>query len=149
MKTYFENAEIFRNFDDEIFSNAVDVGAIVQGAGQLTQGVGQITQSKAQIESAKLDIQKLAEARCGKRRGTKKKKDKFDKCAQPIFQQYDQEQKELKKIKQQEIDNQQNNQKMALIQAEKKQKSSQTNLYIGVGVFVLLVGVVIYFKQKS
>ena len=142
MNNYFENSEIFENFDDEMFSNMVDVGAIVQGAGDITQGAGQIAQAKSQKEASKLEVIKLVEAQCGKRRGSKKKIEKYDICSKPIFEQYDMQQKAG-------IEIQQNQQRMAIAQAEENKKSSKRNLYIGIGVLIVLVGVAVYFKQKS
>jgi hypothetical protein len=142
MKDYFENSEIFENFDDEMFSNVVDVGAIVQGAGAITQGAGQFATASATKETAKLEVQRLVELQCGKRRGAKKKKAEFDACASPIIAKYDAEKMADKSM-------QQNQLRTALAQAEQNKKSSQRNLYIGIGVVILLVGAVIYFKRKS
>jgi len=139
MNNYFENSEIFENFDDEMFSNMVDVGAIVQGAGQITQGAGQFATASATKEASKLEVQKLVELQCGKRRGSKKKKEQYDICSKPIIEQYDLEKKSIN----------QNQQRMAMAQMEENKKSSQRNLYIGIGVLIVLVGAVIYFKQKS
>jgi hypothetical protein len=142
MNNYFENSEIFENFDDEMFSNVVDVGAIVQGAGAITQGAGQFATASATKETTKLEVQKLVELQCGKRRGTKKKKAGYDACASPIIAKYDAEKMADKSM-------QQNQLRTALAQAEQNKKSSQRNLYIGIGVVILLVGAVIYFKRKS
>jgi len=139
MNNYFENSEIFENFDDEMFSNVVDVGAIVQGAGAITQGAGQFATASATKETTKLEVQKLVELQCGKRRGSKKKKEEFDACSKPIIEQYDLEKKSIN----------QNQQRMAMAQIEQNKKSSQRNLYIGIGVLIVLVGVAVYFKQKS
>jgi hypothetical protein len=142
MNNYFENSEIFENFDDEMFSNMVDVGAIVQGAGAITQGAGQFATASATKETTKLEVQKLVELQCGKRRGSKKKKEEFDACASPIIAKYDAERLEDKSM-------QQNQLRTALAKAEQNKKSSQRNLYIGIGVLIVLVGVAVYFKQKS
>jgi uncharacterized phage infection (PIP) family protein YhgE len=142
MNNYFENSEIFENFDDEMFSNVVDVGAIVQGAGQITQGAGQFATASATKKASQLEIERLVELQCGKRRGTKKKKAEFDACASPIVAKYDTERLEEKSM-------QQNQLRTALAQAEQNKKSSQLNLYIGIGVLIVLVGVAVYFKQKS
>ena len=142
MNNYFENSEIFENFDDEMFSNVVDVGAIVQGAGQITQGAGQFATASATKEASKLEVIKLVEAQCGKRRGSKKKKAEFDACSSPIVAKYDTERLEDKSM-------QQNQLRTDLAQAEQNKKSSQRNLYIGIGVLIVLVGVAVYFKQKS
>jgi len=143
MNNYFENSEIFENFDDEMFSNMVDVGAIVQGAGAITQGAGQFATASATKETTKLEVQKLVELQCGKRRPkNKKKKQEYDACASPIIAKYDAEKMADKSM-------QQNQLRTALAQAEQNKKSSQRNLYIGIGVLIVLVGVAVYFKQKS
>jgi len=142
MNDYFENSEIFENFDDEMFSNVTDVGAIVQGVGAITQGAGQFATASATKETTKLEVQKLVELQCGKRRGSKQKKGQFDACASPIIAKYDTEKMADKSM-------QQNQLRTALAQAEQNKKSSQRNLYIGIGVLIVLVGVAVYFKQKS
>jgi hypothetical protein len=140
MNDYFENSEIFENFDDEMFSNMVDVGAIVQGAGAITQGAGQISQAGATKQAYKIEIDRLVALQCGKRRPkNKKKQQEYDACSKPIIEQYDLEKKSM----------QQNQLRTALAQAEQNKKSSQRNLYIGIGVLIVLVGVAVYFKQKS
>jgi hypothetical protein len=139
MINFFEYSEIFENFDDEMFSNMVDVGAIVQGAGQITQGAGQFATASATKKASQSEIERLVELQCGKRRGGKKKKAAFDACSKPIIEQYDLEKKSIN----------QNQQRMAMAQIEENKKSSQRNLYIGIGVLIVLVGVAVYFKQKS
>jgi|LauGreDrversion4_2_1035121.scaffolds.fasta_scaffold1070587_1 hypothetical protein len=140
MNNYFENSEIFENFDDEMFSNMVDVGAIVQGAGAITQGAGQIAQAGATKQASKIEIERLVALQCGKRRPkNKKKQQEYDACSKPIIEQYDLEKKSIN----------QNQQRMAMAQIEQNKKSSQRNLYIGIGVLIVLVGVAVYFKQKS
>lgn len=140
MNDYFENSEIFENFDDEMFSNMVDVGAIVQGAGAITQGAGQIAQAGATKQASKIEIERLVALQCGKRRPkNKKKQQEYDACSKPIIEQYDLEKKSIN----------QNQQRMAMAQIEQNKKSSQRNLYIGIGVLIVLVGVAVYFKQKS
>ena len=140
MNNYFENSEIFENFDDEMFSNMVDVGAIVQGAGAITQGAGQIAQAGATKQASKIEIERLVALQCGKRRPkNKKKQQEYDACSKPIIEQYDLEKKSIN----------QNQQRMAMAQIEENKKSSQRNLYIGLGVLIVLVGVAVYFKQKS
>lgn len=142
MNDYFENSEIFENFDDEMFSNIVDVGAIVQGAGAITQGAGQVAQASATKQASKLEITKEIETICGKRRGGKKKKASYDKCALPIYEKYKLDKEQQNQIEQQQLRN-------ASIQVEQNKKSSQRNTYIGIGVVILLVGAIIYFKRKS
>ena len=140
MNNYFENSEIFENFDDEMFSNMVDVGAIVQGAGDITQGAGQFATASATKQASKLEIERLVALQCGKRRPkNKKKQQEYDACSKPIIEQYDLEKKSIN----------QNQQRMAMAQIEEYKKSSQRNLYIGIGVLIVLVGVAVYFKQKS
>jgi hypothetical protein len=140
MNNYFENSEIFENFDDEMFSNMVDVGAIVQGAGDITQGAGQFATASATKQASKLEIERLVALQCGKRRPkNKKKQQEYDACSKPIIEQYDLEKKSIN----------QNQQRMAMAQIEENKKSSQRNLYIGIGVLIVLVGVAVYFKQKS
>jgi hypothetical protein len=143
MNNYFENSEIFENFDDEMFSNIVDVGAIVQGAGAITQGAGQFATASATKKASQLEIERLVALQCGKRRPTnKKRRAEYDACASPIVAKYDTERLEDKSM-------QQNQLRTALAQAEQNKKSSQRNLYIGIGVLIVLVGVAVYFKQKS
>lgn len=142
MNTYFENSEIFENFDDEIFSNMVDVGAIVQGAGAITQGVGQIAQAGATKKASQLEITKEIETLCGKRRGGKKKKASYDACAKPIFDKYQLNKEQQTQIQEQQLRN-------ATIQQQNSQKTKNRNLYIGLGVFALLIGVVVYLKRTS
>ena len=143
MNNYFENSEIFENFDDEMFSNMVDVGAIVQGAGAITQGAGQFATASATKKASQLEIERLVALQCGKRRPkNKKKQQEYDACSKPIIEQYDMQQKAG-------IEIQQNQQRMAIAQAEENKKSSKRNLYIGIGVLIVLVGVAVYFKQKS
>lgn len=142
MNTYFENSEIFENFDDEVFSNVVDPNAIIQGVTAVANVGSQIAQAKTTKEASRLDIEKLVQAKCGKRRGSKKKKQEFDVCAKPIFDQYEIQQKAG-------IELQQNQQRMAMTQIEQNKKLSQRNLYIGLGVLAVLIGVVVYFKRTS
>lgn len=147
MNTYFENSEIFENFDDEIFSNMVDVGAIVQGAGAITQGAGQIAQAGATKQASKTEIVKEIEAVCGKRRGaTKRKKQKYEKCAKEISDKYQLNKVQQTQLQQQLLQNQQQQLRNATIQQE---KTKNRNLYIGLGVLVVFIGVVVYFKRKS
>jgi hypothetical protein len=143
MNNYFENSEIFENFDDEMFSNIVDVGAIVQGAGAITQGAGQFATASATKQASKIEIERLVALQCGKRRPpNKKKRAEYDACASQIIAKYDAEKMADKSM-------QQNQLRTALAQAEQNKKSSQRNLYIGIGVLIVLVGVAVYFKQKS
>jgi hypothetical protein len=147
MNNYFENSEIFENFDDEMFSNDDGgggvVGAVATAVGETTKGVGMIAQAGATKQASKIEIERLVALQCGKRRPkNKKKKEEFDACASPIIAKYDTEKMADKSM-------QQNQLRTALAQAEQNKKSSQRNLYIGIGVLILLVGAVIYFKRKS
>jgi len=148
MKNYFENSEIFENFDDEMFSNIVDPNTIIQGVTAVAQVGGSIAQAKAQKEASKLDITKLIETRCGKRKNylRKDKQRKYDECKSKTYDEYEKNKQANIQLQQQQLQNQQ---KMAIAQAEEKKKSSQRNLYIGLGVLIVLVGVAVYFKQKS
>ena len=146
MNTYFENSEIFENFDDENFSN-FDVAAVAQGAGAVTQGIGQIAQAGATKQASKTEIVKEIEAVCGKRRGgTKRKKQEYQKCAKEISDKYQLNKVQQTQLQQQLLQNQQQQLRNATIQQE---KTKNRNLYIGLGVLVVFIGVVVYFKRKS
>jgi hypothetical protein len=144
MNNYFENSEIFENFDDVMFSNSDGgggvVGAVATAVGETTKGVGMIASAGATKQASKIEIERLVALQCGKRRPkNKKKQQEYDACSKPIIEQYDLEKKSIN----------QNQQRMAMAQIEQNKKSSQRNLYIGIGVLIVLVGVAVYFKQKS
>ena len=145
MNTYFENSEIFENFDDEIFSN-FDVAAIAQGAGAVTQGIGQIAQAGATKQASKTEIVKEIEAVCGKKRGSKRKKQEHQKCAKEISDKYQLNKVQQTQLQQQQLQTQQQQLRNATIQQE---KTKNRNLYIGLGVLVVFIGVVVYFKRTS
>lgn len=139
MNTYFENSEIFENFDDEVFSNVIDPNAIIQGVTAVANVGSQVAQAKAQKEATKTEIVREVETMCGKKRGSKKKKADFDKCAKPIFEKYQLDKEQQKQIQEQQLRN-------ASIQQE---KTNKRNLYIGLGVLAVLIGVVVYLKRTS
>jgi len=146
MNTYFENSEIFENFDDEIFSN-FDVAAVVQGAGSVTQGIGTIAQAGATKQASKSEIQREIESVCGKRRPVlRKKKEKYQKCAKEISDKYQLNKQQQTQLQQQQLQTQQQQLRNATIQQE---KTKNRNLYIGLGVLAVLIGVVVYFKRTS
>lgn len=139
MNTYFENSEIFENFDDEVFSNVVDPNTVIQGVTAVANVGSQIAQASATKKASQLEITKEIETICGKRRGGKKKKESYDACAKPIFEKYQLDREQQNKIKEQQLRN-------ASIQQE---KTNKRNLYIGLGVLAVLIGVVVYLKRTS
>ena len=139
MNTYFENSEIFENFDDEVFSNVIDPNAIIQGVTAVANVGSQIAQASATKKASQLEITKEIETICGKRRGGKKKKASYDACAKPIFEKYQLDKEQQKQIQEQQLRN-------ASIQQE---KTNKRNLYIGLGVLAVLIGVVVYLKRTS
>lgn len=146
MNTYFENSEIFENFDDEMFAN-FDVGAVVQGAGAVTQGIGTIAQAGATKQASKSEIQREIESVCGKRIPVlRKKKEKYQKCAKEISDKYQLNKQQQTQLQQQQLQTQQQQLRNATIQQE---KTKNRNLYIGLGVLAVLIGVVVYFKRTS
>ena len=146
MNTYFENSEIFENFDDEIFSNVVDPNTVIQGVTAVANVGSQIAQAGATKQASKLEITKEIETLCGKRRGFKKKKARYDACAKPIFDKYQLNKEQQTQIQQQLLQNQQQQLRNATIQQE---KTKNRNLYIGLGVLVVFIGVVVYLKRTS
>ena len=147
MITYFENSEIFENFDNEVFSNAVDPNAIIQGVSSLASLGGSIAQSSGQKQASKTEIVKEIEAVCGKRRGaTKRKKQEYQKCAKEISDKYQLNKLQQTQLQQQQLQTQQQQLRNATIQQE---KTKNRNLYIGLGVLVVFIGVVVYFKRTS
>jgi len=139
MDTYFENSEIFENFDDEVFSNVVDPNTVIQGVTAVANVGSQIAQASATKKASQLEITKEIETICGKRRGGKKKKESYDACAKPIFEKYKLNQEQQNQFQQQQLRN-------ASIQQE---KTNKRNLYIGLGVLAVLIGVVVYLKRTS
>lgn len=139
MNTYFENSEIFENFDDEVFSNVIDPNTVIQGVTAVANVGSQIAQASATKKASQLEITKEIETICGKRRGGKKKKASYDACAKPIFEKYQLDREQQNQIKEQQLRN-------ASIQQE---KTSKRNLYIGLGVLAVLIGVVVYLKRTS
>lgn len=139
MNTYFENSEIFENFDDEVFSNVIDPNTVIQGVTAVANVGSQIAQASATKKASQLEITKEIETICGKRRGGKKKKASYDACAEPIFEKYQLDREQQNQIKEQQLRN-------ASIQQE---KTSKRNLYIGLGVLAVLIGVVVYLKRTS
>ena len=139
MNTYFENSEIFENFDDEVFSNVIDPNMVIQGVTAVANVGSQVAQAKAQKEATKTEIVREVETMCGKKKGSKKKKADFDKCAKPIYEKYQLDREQQNQIKEQQLRN-------ASIQQE---KTKNRNLYIGLGVLAVLIGVVVYFKRTS
>lgn len=146
MNTYFENSEIFENFDDEVFSNVIDPNAIIQGVTAVANVGSQIAQAKTQKEATKTEIVREVETMCGKKRGSKKKKADFDKCAKPIFEKYQLNKQQQTELQQQQLQTQQQQLRNATIQQE---KTKNRNLYIGLGVLAVLIGVVVYLKRTS
>lgn len=139
MNTYFENSEIFENFDDEVFSNVIDPNTVIQGVTAVANVGSQIAQASATKKASQLEITKEIETICGKRRGGKKKKASYDACAKPIFEKYQLDREQQNQIKEQQLRN-------ASIQQE---KTKNRNLYIGLGVLAVLIGVVVYLKRTS
>ena len=70
----------------------------------------------------------------------------YDACAKPIFDKYQLNKEQQTQIQQQLLQNQQQQLRNATIQQE---KTKNRNLYIGLGVLVVFIGVVVYFKRKS
>jgi hypothetical protein len=146
MNTYFENSEIFENFDDEVFSN-FDPNAIIQGVTAVANLGGSIAQSSAQKQASKTEIQREIESVCGKRKPvSKKKKEKYEKCAKEIYDKYQSNKQQQTQLQQQQLQNQQQQLRNATIQQE---KTKNRNLYIGLGVLAVLIGVVVYLKKTS
>ena len=164
MNNYFENSEIFDNFSDEPFANLESdlysnsngggggggggggdmVSTIVKGVGDVTQGVGNIALAKSNRESAKNELQREVDVNCGGKRPKlgKKKKASYDACASSVAQRFLQTKAGDKDYLLQQ-------QKSTFAQQDKKDKISTRNMYIGVGVVVLIIATVIYLKKTS
>ena len=163
MNDYFENSEIFENFDDEIFFNSngtsgentssVDVTQLISEGLKAGTEIGKSFGSSVRLnEEAKVGIayKKIEQAKnkaikteCGRKPFIgKNKKDKYENCRKEAIKKFE------AKIEQSVADKDMQR-RSAMAQAEQNKKSSQRNLYIGIGVVILLVGAVIYFKQKS
>jgi len=147
MNTYFENSEIFENFDDEVFSNAVDPNAIIQGVSAVASLGGSIAQASSQKQASKTEIQREIESVCGKRKPVlKKRRQKYEKCAKGIYDKYQLNKQQQTQLQQQQLQNQQQQLRNTTIQQE---KTNKRNLYIGLGVLAVLIGVVVYLKKTS
>lgn len=161
MNNYFENSEIFDNFSEEpftnmygdIFSNADSggggggggggdmVSTIFKAVGDTAQGVGNIALAKSNRESAKNELQREVDVSCGGKRPKigKKKKASYDACASSVAQRVLQTKAGDKEYLLQQ-------QKSTFAQQD---KISTRNMYIGVGVAVLIIATVIYLKKTS
>jgi len=140
MNTYFENSEIFENFDDEVFSNVADPNTIIQGVTAVANLGGSIAQASSQKQASKTEIQREIASVCGKRKPVfKKKREKYEKCAKEISDKYQLNKQQQTQLQQQQLRN-------ATIQQE---KTNKRNLYIGLGVLAVFIGVVVYLKRTS
>jgi len=166
MNNYFENSEIFDNFSDEPFTNMYgdifvnaegggggDVGGggggdvvsnVAKAVGDTVQGVGNIALAKSNRESAKNELQRAVDVNCGGKRPKlgKKKKASYDACASSVAQ-------KTLQTKAGDKDYLLQQQKLTFAQQDKKDKTSTRNMYIGVGVVVLIIATVIYLKKTS
>ena len=162
MNNYFENSEIFDNFSDEPFANLESdlysnsngggggggggdmVSTIIKGVGDVTQGVGNIALAKSNRESAKNELQREVDVNFGGKRPKlgKKKKASYDACASSVAQ-------KVLQTKAGDKDYLLQQQKLTFAQQDKKDKISTRNMYIGVGVVVLIIATVIYLKKTS
>jgi len=165
MNNYFENSEIFDNFSEEpftnmygdIFSNGNGGGGgsggggggdmastIIKGVADTVQGVGNIALAKSNREVAKNELQREVDVNCGGKRPKigKKKKASYDACATSVAQRVLQTKAGDKEYLLQQ-------QKSTFAQQDKKDKISARNMYIGVGVVVLIIATVIYLKKTS
>lgn len=130
----------------ELFSNA-DYGAIAEGVGAVAGAVGGAVGKSAEKKTAeqlgKTDLQKEIDTRCGKDKSkswSKKKKEAYLNCKQDVIGQYDKTKKQSSEVK---------TQQQQLAQRFELAKQRRKNiLYIGAGV-LLILGVVVYFKNKT
>jgi hypothetical protein len=173
MNNYFENSEIFDNFSEEPFTNMYGdifsngngggggsgsgggsggggggggdmVSTIFKAVGDTAQGVGNIALAKSNRESAKNELQRAVDVNCGGKRPKlgKKKKASYDACASSVAQ-------KTLQTKAGDKDYLLQQQKLTFAQQDKKDKISTRNMYIGVGVVVLIIATVIYLKKTS
>jgi hypothetical protein len=155
MNNYFENSEIFDNFSEEpftnmygdIFSNAGGgdvVSNVAKAVGDTVQGVGNIALAKSNREVARNELQREVDVNCGGKRPKfgKKKKASYDACATSVAQ-------KVLQTKAGDKDYLLQQQKSTFAQQDKKDKISARNMYIGVGVVVLIIATVIYLKKTS
>jgi len=160
MNTYFENSEIFENFDDEVFSYQDGSGEgqkTVDYTQLITKGLetgGQVLQSTLGgrlNEDAKVGIadkktyqalNKAIRTSCRRKPIRKKKREEWEKCAKQTETTF------WERRGQKESDRDREK-RMLFTQQENKQKQKQRNLYIGLGVLVVFIGVVVYLKRTS
>jgi hypothetical protein len=162
MNNYFENSEIFDNFSDEPFANLESdlysnsngggggggggdvVSNVAKAVGDTVQGVGNIALAKSNREVARNELQRAVDVNCGGKRPKlgKKKKASYDACASSVAQ-------KTLQTKAGDKDYLLQQQKLTFAQQDKKDKTSTRNMYIGVGVVVLIIATVIYLKKTS
>jgi len=158
MNNYFENSEIFDNFSDEPFTNMYGdifvnaegggggdvVSNVAKAVGDTVQGVGNIALAKSNREVARNELQRAVDVNCGGKRPKlgKKKKASYDACASSVAQ-------KTLQTKAGDKDYLLQQQKLTFAQQDKKDKISTRNMYIGVGVVVLIIATVIYLKKTS
>ena len=162
MNNYFENSEIFDNFSDEPFANLESdlysnsngggggggggdvVSNVAKAVGDTVQGVGNIALAKSNREVARNELQREVDVNCGGKRPKlgKKKKASYDACASSVAQR-------VLQTKAGDKDYLLQQQKSTFAQQDKKDKISTRNMYIGVGVVVLIIATVIYLKKTS
>lgn len=136
------------DFPHEMYSNAnADYGAIAEGvgavAGAVGGAVGKSAEKKTAQEMSKTGLQREIDTRCGKDKSkswSKSKKNAYLACKQDVINKFDIRQQESKTEKEQ-----QNQLAMKVASQRQKQKNM---LYIGAGI-ILIVGAVIYFRNKS
>ena len=163
MNNYFENSEIFENFDDEVFFNSngtsgqstsgVDVTQVISEGLKAGTEIGKSFGSSNRLnEEAKVGIaykkieqakKKAIKTECGRKPLVgKNKKDKYENCRKEAIKRFE------AKIEQ-SVSDKDMQRRSTMAQIEQQDKRKQQNLLIGVGVLILLVGAVIYFKRKS
>jgi hypothetical protein len=146
-KCGYDNSNFYLT-NKEVYSNAVDPNAIIQGVSSLASLGGSIAQAKASKEMSKSELEKEISIVCGKRRPklNKNKKAEYDSCVKSIRGDIDLRRTATQTQVQEQARIQQEQRQLLLKVNDKKQKN-KTNLIIGV--ITLILGDVIYKKMNK
>jgi len=116
--------------------------ALGQGAVAIGSTVSSAFKSKESKELAKSNTEKEIEARCGKKRGGKKKKQEYNNCKNNYLASLEKSQRYEYEAKQKQLDFQ----RKAYTQSQKNQKITT---FVVVGIFALILGFAVYKKYNK
>jgi DNA-directed RNA polymerase subunit RPC12/RpoP len=128
-------------FDNQsAYSNFIDPTLIIKGVGEISKGVGSVAQARATKESSKIDVQKQLDARCGKKKKGKNKKE-YNSCKERVLSTLDAQARQDFEEKQKQVEFQ----RKAFAETQKNQRNTT---FIVVGLFAVILGIAVYKKFK-